>query len=115
MCFLDAFEKVAFTSKHTKEKLVKSTPKEHGGKDGKGSYFLRFHPEEKRWSCTCPDWNIRRKNLTTEHKEHHDCKHIVAHKTRSKVWNAKKKMKKLPTVEKEAPAAKQELPSTVPT
>jgi hypothetical protein len=90
------FKKIAFVSKHTKEKLIKSTPKEKGGKDGKSSYFLRFHPKEKRWSCTCPDWQIRRRWLGKEHKKHHDCKHIKAHLSRTSVWKTKEKMRKYP-------------------
>jgi hypothetical protein len=97
--FIASFSKTAFSSKHTKEKLVKSTPVKHGGKDGKASYILRYHPKEGRWSCTCPDWNYRRKGLGEDHKEHHDCKHIIAHKTRRKVWNVKKGMKPVPKIE----------------
>jgi hypothetical protein len=81
--------KTAFVSAHSKAGLVQSTPKEHGGKTPGSEYFVRFHPEEKRWSCTCPDWQYRRKGLDGRSKKKHDCKHILAHKKDKKPWQVK--------------------------
>jgi hypothetical protein len=80
------FDKIAFTSKHTLERKVKATPKKHGGKDGRGGYTIKFHPEENRWSCTCPDWQNRRKFTTAEEHDLHDCKHIKGHLAKTKAW-----------------------------
>ena len=94
--FVASFTKVAFTSPHTQEKSVRATPKKYGGTNAGEKYSLKFHPEEKRWSCSCPDWQVRRKGLGKEHKAHHDCKHIKAHKLKSKSWLVKPRMKPVP-------------------
>ena len=93
--FLKALHKVAFISRHSDEALIRATPKKLGGSHGHGRYFLRYHDNESRWSCTCPDWSTRRKWLPEKFKKHWDCKHIAAHTGKSSTWDAKKNMPRL--------------------
>jgi hypothetical protein len=91
--FTKGFEKTATVVK------MKATPKKHGGTNGRGTYQLSLDKKTGRWSCTCPDWTIRRSSLPAALKEHWDCKHIRAHKENVKPWDAKKSMQPLPARE----------------
>lgn len=93
--FVGGFQKIAKVVK------IKATPKKHGGTNGRGSYELSLNESTGRWSCTCPDWTIRRSGLPKTLKDHWDCKHIRAHKEKTKPWIAKKSMSPLPAREED--------------
>lgn len=93
MKFAVAFTKVAL--KLPDEVTVRATPKKYGGSNPKARYLLRYDGEKKRWSCSCPDWTVRRSWLPKDMKKHWDCKHIRAHKADKKPWDVKDSMPKL--------------------
>ncbi len=53
-------------------------PSSRARSDVGGSYKVRYHPQEKRFSCSCPDWTYK-KSVSGE-----DCKHITRMKSRTK-------------------------------